>query len=593
MKKPLDILRNRIDITRVPFSDRGSRILLYQQDAQPRLMIQLAERLTDLQPGLETHRTRPALIPDFCFIDGNNQPLPFRLVTQPHALTFETRTGVFRIVFHDKDTLAIGLPRDERAGIRFQVNSPLWTPTARGGLLTERRNLAYQSTCPLEQNRHGDVIHLIGDAGEDDAIHLAIRSDLDLSCDAAPFSQSYARTESRWNNWFAGLPRVRAPYREHYLYAWWILANNTVSPRGQLGYEATFPSKALYLGVWNWDACFHAVALRHSDPQLARDQLRAMIAAQRPNGMIPDVVHDEGIVDWIGHPIPGEVTKPPVLAWAALKIDELDPSSNFLAEIYPAIVRWHDWWFSHTDEETGLGAYTHPYSSGMDDSPMWDHGFPVTAPDLNTYLYLQRGSLATMAERLGKDEEAAAWRKQAADLLDAMIAHLYDSAAGLFQAQHEGEPIPERTLVNLYPLLTGELPAEIEARLVEHLTNPASFWLAHPLASVAGDMPSFNANTMWRGPTWINTNYFFIEALAHCGRADLAADLRAKTLALVMGNSDIYEYYNPHNGKPPASAAPMYSWSAASVHRPGHPGQRGGRVLAGSTREMMSIFKIE
>jgi hypothetical protein len=563
LEETFDILRNRIDISRVPFSDRGSRILVYQQGAQPRLTLRLAERLLDLQPGLEIHRTRPALIPDLRFIDGDNQPLPFRLITEPHALTFETRLGKFKIVFHDDNTLAIGLPRDERAGIEFEVASPLWTPLARGGLLTERRNLAYQCTCPLEQNRQGNLIQLIGDAGDDDAIHLMVRSDLDLPCCAVPFSQSYAQAESRWASWFSTLPEVLPPYRETYFYAWWILANNMVSPRGFLRYQAAFPSKAYYLGVWNWDACFHAVALRHNNPQLARDQLRAMIAAQRPNGMIPDVVHDEGIVNWIDHPIPGKVTKPPVLAWAALKIDEIDPNPDFLAEIYPAIVRWHDWYFTHADGETGLAEYTHPYTSGMDDSPMWDHGFPVTAPDLNTYLYLQRQSLATMADRLGEVEEAASWRERAADLLEAMIEHLYDSEAGLFHARHDGEPIPERTLVNLYPLLTGRLPAEIEARLVEHLTNPASFWLTHPLASVAGDTPSFDADTMWRGPTWINTNYFFIDALARYGHAELAAELRAKTLALVMQSNDIYEYYSPHNGEPPSGAAPMYSWSAA------------------------------
>lgn len=58
LNNPLNTLRNRIDISRVPFSDRGSRILLCQQDEQPRLTFRLAERLVDLHPGLETHRAR-------------------------------------------------------------------------------------------------------------------------------------------------------------------------------------------------------------------------------------------------------------------------------------------------------------------------------------------------------------------------------------------------------------------------------------------------------------------------------------------------------------------------------------------------------
>jgi putative isomerase len=28
------------------------------------------------------------------------------------------------------------------------------------------------------------------------------------------------------------------------------------------------PSKVQYVGIWNWDACFHALAFRHLDPEL-------------------------------------------------------------------------------------------------------------------------------------------------------------------------------------------------------------------------------------------------------------------------------------------------------------------------------------
>lgn len=44
----LKLLRNQIDITRVPFSDRGSRLLVNQYPEQSRLNIKLAERLTSL-----------------------------------------------------------------------------------------------------------------------------------------------------------------------------------------------------------------------------------------------------------------------------------------------------------------------------------------------------------------------------------------------------------------------------------------------------------------------------------------------------------------------------------------------------------------
>jgi len=103
------------------------------------------------------------------------------------------------------------------------------------------------------------------------------------------------------------------------------------------------PSKHQYIGIWNWDAGFHAIALRHIEPGLARDQLRILLENQLDDGMLPDVVHDEGIVSSIDHPIAGMVTKPPILAWAALKIHALDQDLEFLREIYPRLKRWNRW----------------------------------------------------------------------------------------------------------------------------------------------------------------------------------------------------------------------------------------------------------
>ena len=68
---------------------------------------------------------------------------------------------------------------------------------------------------------------------------------------------------------------------------------------------------------------------------------------------------------------------------------------------------------------------------------------------------------------------------------------------------------------------------------------------------------------MWRGPIWVNINYFFIEALAQIGQLELANELREKTLELIMGQSSIFEYYNASDGHPPESAADIFGWTAA------------------------------
>lgn len=562
-------LRDAIDIARAPFSDRGSRLLLSKYADSDRLYIKLAERLTAIQPGIDTYRFRPPYIQDLSFIDKEGMPLAYRLTTYPHALLFETRLGEFAIAFHKGDTLAIGLPSGAPAGIRFRVSTQMWQHDADGGSLKGVRNLAYRTNGTVLRNelgleREAYLVEFVVDGGDDVAIHLNIRSDLALDGAPVPFSQTLDAAEARWGAWFDRVPPVLERYRDKYLYSWWVMGSNLVGPSGWVKHEAMMPSKVDYVGVWNWDACFHALALRHVDPRLAQDQLRTMLDCQLPDGMIPDAVYDEAVISRIEHPLRAEVTKPPIMAWAAMKLHEMAPDLNFLKEIYVPLVRWNAWWFGMNDDDAdGLAQYNHPYSSGLDDSPLWDQGMPVESPDLNTYLCVQMGSLAMMAEALGMEAEGAMWRRRAAAMVRRMIEDFWDEEAGLFRALHHNRPIPVATPFNLYPIWTGQLPQPIRDRILGHLTNPASFWGEHVLPTVARNDPKFDPGTMWRGPVWANINYIFVEALRQVGEIKLAGTLSQKTLDTIMAQGGVHEYYNADTGAPPGTAAGTFGWTAA------------------------------
>jgi glycogen debranching enzyme len=565
----LTLLRNRIDITRAPFSDRGSRLLVFQDPASGHLLIKLAERLTELQPDIDAYRHRPPFIRDLCLVDEAGEPLEFQLTTYPHKLQFKTRLGIFALVFRDKRTLALGLPPQVTAGLRFHVSPQFWEEAEDGGVFKAIRNLVYWSSGDPVVNRimpegGGYAVEFIVRADNDSAISLAVSERGHVEREIQPFSQSCAAAEARWHQWFSQVPDVNERYLSTYLYAWWIMANNLISPQGRVAYEAMTPSKINYVGLWLWDSAMHSLAYRHVDPELARNQIRAMLACQLGDGMLPDAVYDEGVIAEMDHPIRAEVTKPPILAWAALKLHETDPDPSFLQEVYVPLVRWNAWWFSMNDDDVdGLAQYNHPYSSGLDDSPLWDHGMPVESADLNTYLCVQMGSLAVMAETLGMDAEGAMWRRRAEAIVQRMLSDFWDDEAGLFRALHDERPIPVATPFNLYPLWTGQLPDSINHRLVAHLANPDEFWGEVVIPTVARNDPKFDPGTMWRGPVWININYFFIEALQQIGQHDLASGLRARTLELVMGHPGIHEYYHAETGRPPSPAAETFGWTAA------------------------------
>jgi glycogen debranching enzyme len=567
----------RIPFGGIPFSERGSRILLFRRESQ--LFIRLAERWSKWVEAVGDYRHRAPVIDDFVFTDANGAPLDFILTAYPHALCFATRLGDYWLTFANEETLYVKLPA-VRCGISFRVYATRGHTDRRGGEFkgdpehrTMPRNIAYTTNARIVSNtiepgtNDYQCVRLQIEASDESAFLLNITPRLGFQRRILAAEKIFDAAETRWHQWFASAPPIDEAYAEQYYYAWWIMRMGLLSPRFYLTREAMMPSAIHYIGVWQWDAFFHAIAYRHIDLELAEDQLRVVLDHQREDGMIPDAIHDEGVVHrW---KLPGtdgesDVTKPPLIGWAALKLYATSGNRDFLDEIYEPLCRWNRWWFEKNDDDhDGIAQYNHGFSSGLDDSPLWDEGMPVESPELNTYLVMQMDALAEIATILGLSDDATMWRASAEELAQKIIAHFWDEDAGVFWAMRNHQPIRVLTPFNLYPLLTGRMPRAICERLVAHLTDPNEFWTAYPIPTVARNDSKYNPNQMWRGPTWVNINYLFIEGLQRIGYSDRARELRDKTLAMLMRHNDIYEYYNPETGNPPPHAASVFGWSSA------------------------------
>jgi putative isomerase len=567
----LNLLKNRINLRQIPFSERGSRLLVFQSNHS--LSVRLAERWFKREGQLSAYRQRPPIIDQWHFVDNNGQPLEFELVTYPHRLDFHTSIGTFTLAFLDIETLLLQLPPGQ-CGITFRANLDKAYPDRRGGVLRLmgdiRRNIAYTTNARILQNviepigSEAQRVRLTLEASEGAVMLLNITPRLGFNRYIPNPASTIEAAARRWHDWFAAAPQVASEYQAQYYYAWWIMRAGLISTRFYTTREAMTPSKIHYVGVWQWDSFFHALAYRHVDMRLAQDQLRILLDHQREDGMVPDAVHDEGVVTHLTYPVEADVTKPPLLAWAAWKLYEQDSDHEFLDEVYEPIERWNKWWFKKNDlNGNGLCEYQHPYSSGLDDSPLWDEGMPVESPDLNTYLCLQQESLAKIARTIGKKNEAEMWERRSQALAQQMIRILWDTKTGIFWATKSGSRVNVRTPFNLFPLITGLLPIEIVQRLVKHLTDEKEFWPRYPVPTVALNDPKYNPLQMWRGPTWVNVNYLLIEGLQRTGYPDIAIELRRRTLELLANQEDIYEYYHPETGEIPPKAASIYGWSSA------------------------------
>jgi glycogen debranching enzyme len=415
---------------------------------------------------------------------------------------------------------------------------------------------------------------------EDGDVRIAIADDRGVRVDQGEgHERRLARTEQTWRAWFERCPRVHADVEATAAHCWWVLGANQVGLELVPGSRVVVPSKLGYVALWQWDAYFIAIGLRHGDLDLAVEQLDLALRYQGSDGQLPDVVHDDGVLAGsddlppadrarlreLGPPaadpgVPVPLTKPPLAALALSRLAESGAPEEWVRRTLPVVRASQQWWFDHCLAADGLPEYDHPYSSGLDDSPVFDADLPVATPDLVAYLELQDVLLADLLAGLGEAEPAERHRARAAETRR-LLRRLWQPAARRFAPRGRSGPVAPHAVVDLLPLLTGTLPQDVAAALAADVENPRTFGAPHPVPTVALDDPSFSPEQMWRGPAWVNTNWLLIEGLMRSGYPESARWLAEQTLAMVHGGA--CEYYNPLTGQRPLRAAPIFSWTAA------------------------------
>jgi glycogen debranching enzyme len=380
-------------------------------------------------------------------------------------------------------------------------------------------------------------------------------------------------------------------------------------------YDYVCPSRSVYPFQWLWDSGFHAICLLHVDPELAKTEIRCLLQGLQPDGFLPHMLlwdlenHREqlkrcSVVLASSHFT--ATTQPPVLARAVERVYAATKDTAYLQEVFPAVNHFFDWLAAHRDpDDDGLLAIIQPDESGMDASPVFDlpmgfsgrpsmlatelktgmqrlfdsygdstdpakllrnDGFQVEEVLFNTIYGDGLRCLARLSRELGHTAQAQKLDARANRVSGALMTKCWDDDAGVFWDLWGPEEQPLRVLTSatLLPLILDDLDDSVAHHLVQdHLLDPAEFWTRYPIPSVAMDEPAFDpafrTGVVWRGPTWVNINWYLYWGLRAHGYENVASELANRTFDLVLRGGQC-EFFNPLTGE--GMGAADFSWTS-------------------------------
>lgn len=372
-------------------------------------------------------------------------------------------------------------------------------------------------------------------------------------------------------------------------------------------YKFVAPANEEYVYQWLWDTGFHAIVLSHFDTNRAKDEIRNFLKGQWGNGFLPHIIfwgNKKRLPHWAYiesalslRPRTTSITQPPVFPLSIEAIYKKDKDNNFLKEVLPHLARHHRWLLENRDiDQDFLISIISPNESGMDELPVFQVAAGYTGLDtarlhftyrrgdvlnqryrfsnkkilekdyfnveellFNTVFVEASRSLSRLFKIIGNTPEAAYFKMVADKSEESLLTKCWDTKDKIFYSLYSKEEkfANVKTVASLIPLFLDGLKGEkLEQLVTHHVLNPNEFMTKFPFPSVSkdekyyvpGDTPRHQIKLLWRGPTWIATNWFVVKGLQKHGYDDIAKKVIEK-MSHMIETSGFREYYNPETGE--------------------------------------------
>jgi hypothetical protein len=296
-----------------------------------------------------------------------------------------------------------------------------------------------------------------------------------------------------------------------------------------------------------WDTCFQAKVATLADMELAKHDLRLFLSDrwQTKTGHVPNV-------EWF---LEGET--PPLFAWAAWQVYEVDGDLAFLDELFPRLEMHYAFVRKAYDRDRD-SLHTGGFM-GMDNIPRPGNPDEEEA-DLSGWVAFFARDMARIADEISQPDQADFYREEYELIVAQINAQLWDETTGFYYDRNAHGFLLEKSYAGLIPFIAGAPDAAQTERIVEHLTDPAEFWTDYGIRSLSADSaiyePGYSEsgwrNSNWRGPIWLPVNYLLVQRLAET-HPTLADQLREVLIANVetqwMATGRFWEYYDAETGQ--------------------------------------------
>ncbi len=193
-----------------------------------------------------------------------------------------------------------------------------------------------------------------------------------------------------------------------------------------------------YPPAWNGQFvldAYYLTSILNVVPQVAKNLILNFLSTQNEDG---EVDGKPGIAGQRGR-----FLAMPILASMVWKYYQTTQDQDFLAEIFPKLVRFFWSWFSgaHDRNRDGTPEWDHILQTGLEDNPLfdvwnpWSQGMDVSfvhSPSLESMLYREALTLTKIAKKLGKPDEETALIFAQADKLKISLDASWNSRVSFY-----------------------------------------------------------------------------------------------------------------------------------------------------------------